>query len=52
MLVNYSTSFKPNTLLNVLDNFKDQPKQQRGMIKAIIDSLRENKYDIRMFNFT
>ena len=49
LIMKNSQFMNPSRLLAVLQNFDHQQKE--FMVKTILDSMREDKYDIRTFNF-
>ena len=49
IIMKNSQFMNPSRLLGVLQTFGDQQKE--FMVKSILESMREDKYDIRTFNF-
>ena len=41
----------PVKLIDILERFKDSKDQQREIIGSVLQAMRQDKYDIRLFNF-
>lgn len=49
IIMKSSQFMNPSRLLGVLSNFEAQQKEY--MVKSILESMREDRYDIQQFNF-
>ena len=52
LIMKNSQFMNPSRLMAVLQNFSEVPQQKEYMVKSILQSMREDKYDIRTFNLT